>query len=86
VSAVQVGSGDGGDEKLGSVGVPASVGHGEESRLVVLQNEVLVREFEAVDGLSAGTVSSGEVSSLEYDSEREDGERTARNGRLAQTP
>lgn len=31
-----------GDEELGSIGVLSSVGHGEETRLAVLQLEVLV--------------------------------------------
>ena len=43
--AVQVRGGDGGDEELTAVGVGARVGHGEESRLGVLLDEVLVREF-----------------------------------------
>jgi hypothetical protein len=40
---------DGGDEELGTVGVLASVGHGEETLLGVLELEVLVLELLAVD-------------------------------------
>ena len=43
--------GDGrGDEKLGAIGVLARVGHAEHAGLAMLQLEVLVREFVAVDG------------------------------------
>ena len=45
VLAVQVGCGHGGDEELTAVGVGARVGHREETRLGVLLDEVLVREF-----------------------------------------
>ena len=44
-----------GDEELRAVGVGAGVGHGQETGLGVSQLEVLVREFLAVDGLSART-------------------------------
>jgi hypothetical protein len=42
VLAIQPGSDDSGDEELGAVGVGASVGHGEETRLRVLELEVLI--------------------------------------------
>jgi hypothetical protein len=47
--AVEMGGGHSGDEELGAVGVGASVGHGEETRLGVLLDEVLVVESAAVD-------------------------------------
>ena len=40
---------DGGDEELRAVGVPASVGHGKEAGLGVLELEVLIGELVAVD-------------------------------------
>ena len=44
---------DGGDEKLGAVGVLAGVGHGQQVWLVVLERKVLVGKLLAVDGLTA---------------------------------
>lgn len=41
-----------------SVRVGSSVGHGEHARLDVLQLEVLVREFLAVDGFPTGALRS----------------------------
>jgi len=58
---------DGGDEELRSVGVLSSVGHGEETRLGVLQLEVLVSELLAVDGLSTGSIVLGEVTTLQHE-------------------
>ena len=46
------------EEELGSVGVWAGVGHGENTCASVLEREVLVGEFFTVDGLSARTVVS----------------------------
>ena len=40
------------DEELGSIRVLAGVGHTEHASLAVLQLEVLIRKFLAVDGLS----------------------------------
>ena len=44
-----------GDEELRSIRVLAGVGHTKHASLAVLQLEVLIREFLAVDGLSAST-------------------------------
>ena len=63
MTAVQPRGDNGGDEKLGAVGVGAGVGHGEEERLVVGELEVLVGELLAVDGLSTSAL-SGDVSVL----------------------
>merc|ERR1719409_2242779 len=52
--------GDGAEEKLGSVGVGTRVGHGEDAGAGVLELEVLVGEFGAVDGLAAGAVVVGD--------------------------
>ena len=45
VGTIQPGCDDGGDEKLGTVGVLAGISHGEQARLAVLQLEVLVYRF-----------------------------------------
>ena len=55
MSAVQPGSFLDSDEELGSVGVFASVGHGQPSGTVMLELEVFVGETLAVDGTSTGT-------------------------------
>ena len=48
VSTVEPRGDDGGDEELGAVGVLASVGHGEDTGLGVLEPEVLICTFENV--------------------------------------
>ena len=78
VSAIQPGGLDGGDEELGAVGVGASVGHGEGSGAGVLQDEVLVGEFLAVDGFATSAIVVCEVSSLEH----EVGDHTVEGGAL----
>ena len=65
--AVQPAAFDSGDEELWAIGVGSSVGHGEESYLVVLQLEVLISEFGSVDRFSSSAVVVGEVSSLEHE-------------------
>jgi hypothetical protein len=67
VLAVQPGSLAGADEELGTVGVGTSVGHGQDTFTSVLQDEVLVGELGAVDGLSTGTVVVGEVTTLAHE-------------------
>ena len=67
VLAVQPRGDHGGDEELGSLGVGASVSHGEKSGLGVLDLEVLVVELTAVDGLAAHTVSVSEVTTLKHE-------------------
>lgn len=57
---------DSGDEELGAVGVLSSIGHAEHSLLGVLQLEVLIREFLAIDRLSTRAVSLCKVSSLDH--------------------
>ena len=66
VLAVQPASHHSGDEELRAVGVRTSVGHREQTRLVVLELEVLVSELGAVDRLAARAVASGEVTTLEH--------------------
>ena len=70
------------EEKLGAVGVGASVSHGKNSRSSVLQGEVLIFELVAIDGLSTSTVSSSEVSTLAH----EVGDHTVEGGALEAEP
>lgn len=67
VSAVKPAGNDGGDEELGAVGVLAGVGHGEQTGLVVLQLEVLIREPVTVDGLATSAVALGEITTLQHE-------------------
>jgi len=67
VAAVEPVGDDGGDEELRAVGVGASVGHGEEEWLLVLELEVLIWELLAVDGLSTSAVTTGEVTTLQHE-------------------
>lgn len=43
-----------------SLRVGASVGHGEQTRLVVLELEVLISELVAVDGLATGALETNQ--------------------------
>ena len=52
------------EEELASIGVGASIGHGENSSSSVLQGEVLILELVAVDGLATSSVMVGEVATL----------------------
>lgn len=65
--SVQPGGDNSGNEELRTVGVGTSIGHRQQTGLVVLQDEVLIRELVAVDGLSTGTVTAGEVTTLEHE-------------------
>jgi hypothetical protein len=67
VLAIEPRGDNGGDEELGAVGVGTSVGHGEETGLVVLVDEVLIGELLTVDGATTGTVVAGEVTTLEHE-------------------
>lgn len=53
MAAVEPRGDGGGDEELAAIGVFARVGHAEKPLLAVLELEVLIREFVAVDGLPA---------------------------------
>lgn len=57
----------GGNEELGTVGVGTSVGHREDSRAGVPQDEVFILELVAVDGLAAGTVVVLEITTLAHE-------------------
>lgn len=65
--SIQPAGDNGGDEKLGAIGVWSSIGHGEKVWPIVLQLEVLISEFLAVDGLSTSSVVSGEVTTLKHE-------------------
>ena len=72
----------GAEEKLGTVGVGPSIGHGKNSRPSVLQDEVLILKLVSVDRLSSSAVSSREVSALAH----EVGDDTMEGGSLEPEP
>jgi hypothetical protein len=51
-----------------TIGVGTSVGHTQETLLGMLDAEVLILEFLAVDGFAAGAIALGEVSTLDHES------------------
>ena len=56
MAAIEPGGDDGGDEELRAVGVWAGVSHAEHEGLLVLELEVLVCKFLAVDRFGAGAL------------------------------
>lgn len=58
---------DSSNEELRAVGVLASICHGQDAWLSVLQLEVLVGELLAIDRLATGTVAFREVTALEHE-------------------
>merc|ERR1719244_175633 len=70
------------EEELASVGVGASVGHGEAAGSDVLLDEVFVGKLVAVDGLAAGAVAAGEVASLAHEA----GDDAVEGGALVAEP
>lgn len=58
---------DGGNKELGAIGVRTSVGHRKGTGAGVLQDEVLVGEFLAIDGLATSAIVVCEVSALEHE-------------------
>ncbi len=64
--AVQVRGGHGADEKLRTVGVLASIGHGQDAGAGMLVLEVLVLELVAVDGFPTTAVTRGEIAALQH--------------------
>ncbi len=67
VLSIKPGSLGGSDEELGSVGVGSSIGHGQETRTIVLQLEVLISKLGSIDGLATSSVSSGKVTTLAHE-------------------
>ena len=68
VLSAEVSEGIEAEEELGSFGVGASVGDGEDTEAGVSGAESLAVERHAVDGLSASSVSSSEVAALGHKS------------------
>lgn len=56
VLAVEPGSYNGRDEKLGAVGIGAGVSHREEERLAVCEFEVFIGELFTIDGFAASAL------------------------------
>lgn len=52
------------DEKLRTVRVGPSVGHGQDARPCMLQDEVFIIEFLAIDGLATSAIMACEVATL----------------------
>jgi len=54
-------------EELGTVGVRACVGHGENAWSVVFVYEILVVKFVSIDGFATSAVLVGKVSTLSHE-------------------
>lgn len=52
------------DEELGAVRVGAGIGHRQDTRARVLQDEVLIRELLPIDGFASSAVVAREVTAL----------------------
>ena len=61
---VQPGRLDGGHKELGAVGVGARVGHRQEARRGVLDQEVFVVKLGPIDRLATGSVKPFKISTL----------------------
>lgn len=78
VAVIEPGGLHGGDEELGSVGVGSGICHRHDSGASVSQDEVLILELVAVDGLSTSTVVVLEIATLAH----EVGNHTVEGGTL----
>lgn len=76
VLAVQPRAGNGGDEKLGAVGVGTRVGHRQQALAGVALVEVLVRELLAVDRLTTVATAGLKVTALQHEAR----DHTVENG------
>ena len=56
------------DEKLGTVCVGASICRGQDARTCMLQNEILIIKFLAIDGLATSTIMACGVTTLAHKS------------------
>jgi len=74
------------DEELGAVRVGASVGHGQDARARVLQDEVLIGELLPIDGFAASAVVAREVATLKKKSGISGPQRRRRLSNRAQRP
>lgn len=67
VLAVEVGGRNGGDEELAAIRPRARIGHRQQKRAIMLEIEVLVGEFLAVNRLAAGSVEGREITTLDHE-------------------
>ena len=67
VVAVEPGAGHESNEELRAVRVGSGVGHGQKSRLVVLDVEVFVREFSSIDRNAARAIAVSEIAALRHE-------------------
>ena len=67
VLAVKPSRWNGGNEKLGTVGVRSCVGHAQQSRHVMTKLKRLVLELLAIDAFSTGAVTASEVATLQHE-------------------
>ena len=56
------------DEKLGTICVGACICHGQDARTSMLQDEILIIKFLAIDGLATSTIMACEVTTLAHKS------------------
>lgn len=64
---IQPWGGHGANKELTSIGVWASIGHGQDTGARVLQLKVFIRELGAIDGFATGAVVVGEVTTLAHE-------------------
>jgi len=55
------------EEELRAIGVLTSIGHGQETRDIVLVLEVFIFELVTVDGFTTSTVALGEITALSHE-------------------
>ena len=55
------------DEKLTAIGVGARIGHRKNTRTGVLEAEILISEFLAIDGLTTPAIALSEITTLNHD-------------------
>ena len=77
VLAVEPGRLGGADEELRTVGVGAGICHAENAWAGVLEREVFVGEFFAVDRFAAGAIARGEIAPLAHEARNHAMEWTA---------